>query len=78
MTGRHRMPEPDGVTAGASLLGAGVVGLGLVASIVTSETRTAPATAAYSAPDAEPSATVLTAAHLDAQHACRCGPRATP
>ncbi|MFG2120907.1 hypothetical protein [Streptomyces sp. NPDC048710] len=78
MTGRHRLPEPDGVAAGASLLGAVIVGLGLVASIVTSEARTAPAPAAYSVPDAEPPATVLTAVHLNTQRTCRRGPRATP
>ncbi|MGX1541860.1 hypothetical protein [Streptomyces adustus] len=47
------MPEPDDVTARASLMGA-VVGLGLVASIVTRETGTGTAPATYAVPDAEP------------------------
>lgn len=47
-------------------IGTVVVGLRLVASIVTSETRTAPAPAASFVPDAEPQAIPLTAVHLDA------------
>ncbi|OIJ98982.1 hypothetical protein BIV25_10760 [Streptomyces sp. MUSC 14] len=73
MTGRHRMPEADGRTAGATLLGAVGVGLGLVASIVTTDVRAAPhASFGYSRPDA-----AALADHTSG-HICRCGSRIAP
>ncbi|MER5597989.1 hypothetical protein [Streptomyces sp. NPDC002265] len=71
------MTEPGGVPARAILMCTVVVGLGLVASIVTSETRTATATVTYAVPDAEPSATVRTSVRLDRLYTCRCDPGST-
>ncbi|MFG2358593.1 hypothetical protein [Streptomyces sp. NPDC048521] len=51
MTGRHRMLEADGGTAGSGLLGAIAVRIGLVVSMVSNEVRTESAQTAYSIPD---------------------------
>ncbi|MFJ9815036.1 hypothetical protein ACIRU3_07140 [Streptomyces sp. NPDC101151] len=79
MTGRHRMPEPDGRTAGATLLGAVAVGLGLVASIVSTDLRATPHPIGQSRLDVDPGepAAFVVAARADV-HTCRCGPRTIP
>ncbi len=59
MTCGHRMLQADGVTAGAGLLGAVVVGLGLVVSMVFDEVHTGSTPTAYSVSDKEPHVAAL-------------------
>lgn len=75
MIGRHRMLEADGVTAGAGLLGAVAVGLGLVVSMVSTEVRTESAPTAHSVPDKEPHAAAIAAPDPRDSHTCRCAQR---
>ncbi len=78
MTGRHRMLQADGVTAGTGLLGAVAAGLGLVVSMVFDEVHTESVPTAYSVPDKEPHVAALATPGRPHSHPCRCARRHSP